>query len=1730
MKHCINYKHIEVQELANQTGLHPVTVAAKIAIWQEVNNNYDRFPTIAELNIINPITSTIPSLEEFKTIQDKLLDIFKSLVKQTNNVTIKNNTLFVHDDVDNNNAISTIKRFKDKFYDYIDKEFPDYRSNRFLNITSIKGGYKVDLIVPKSLINAYNLKENKISYQAYLKAQQDLKDSEIEYSDEALDNELKELDLDKKFDDHYSPLDEDKFYDDPFEISNERKAMYAILRDELAHFKTREKPTDEEIDLIVNQYNDIHNTPNSIPDLKDPSVIRELQLLKQDYLKESEELLVTEHLRNVNISSLKDKIKQNDELREFHGRFKPFAVKLHNLITSIEKQLTIVKNNYKDAKSDSSRKELQKRINNLESTLRDYNKLFNEVVSKKDTDPMLASAKYNLSKAGSILLNLKASKLDPSEYLDKLFYVSELLDYWNDVIYDNEGVYFLESDRDNGLNDLLRQKVFDKQFKVTNNSTLSIEEALNDLMALRDTLRTQFLKALVEEDLGEVDEGTYAKLQGFRKHFLSIDTSERPEDQVLATEIGKIQVKIAEAKTLVDNKTKEYLDRLLKKYSNDELFDLLTLQTDHGSRTLELKHKYSQSYLKKYKEINDKIKELYSNEFKQMDVSERIDRRKTYNEERKKFLNDTRTKLNLSILFYEKAKHIDYLNLQKPTQQEIDDEIARAKKELGEKEYNELYKVQEHLIDQYLSFRESELESLIVDLGSIEDFTKHEIELQNKILEIRDGRYYGMSKSQYIEHYTEDVKDNPFVYSQWLHDETVQQVEHDGKTYDIWGNSKFHESVPKKFNKDGTETGFYDKVYEKIESDPDLKGLYDILNNLTDEAKKQLGKEVTGNLLTLAEKTTFQTISSVYRGNFKGILNNLLDALKKLYLLIRDSYPKLARKLGVNKDVFSQHDILTVNKNFESGHKTEIENRLNKLILKEKIKLIDKGYSLDKANSELKKIEQSLKEQIVHELISEKSTDIGTIVSAMNVAIQSLKFKNEALPLLDLYSKSLKQITIGKGSNIKDTNNHGKFKKGNKDFKSVDDNDRYQSAKETIDRFLGYSTDRSIANPEELDSNVASVLFRTFDESKELKELNNIKDKLQSLAEQIEKKFKNKEIDEKEYLKQTKALNQEQKVLLSRLEHFNIYAATGLKGWAYEVLPKSLRILSVTKSLWYNRYNPTANTIGGIVVNYAKAAERGPKAIKAFNKALKVMSRTEAAITLGSSVAGGLLFATLATNPFLMAISGIVGTGLFHRGGKVVSDLINSKNPIFQKVVNAMLTQGVSTLGEELSIPNSDSRIDKLLQGFKPMSALQSSEFLNAATQFLSFLYETELYVIDKGAKKKIDGVALLNQDGSYRDYDGWYNPFDENEVWTKEQLVNFISKSRFSIATNTGNYDPVFSPLSANTEWGKVATMYRKWWFRDMWNTFLATGIKNYNNLDLSNKKNYTEAKAKLATMQDVYGKIPGSLLSGLYLTAQTTKSIVRGNPTIAGIVSTLPIIVPYLTTAVVATTLVTTGIGYYLNRNNKNNPYDLGSMSRLLSTAAVLPVLGWLYEYKAGKYDNVVGRESRKFYSKISDTDRSNLRFVRAKLNSLAAFTVAGFLVHEILLAMAGDDKEDLWKKVLRSIKHINDLSQQNATGAGNFDFLTDLKNGVGLGTTFSQVFDYLSIVINSIGEIIYQLPISDEDKKALGKEIKYQKSRKPFYEEGDSKAWEQLKRNIPSLKSAENLKETIFTKDKK
>ena len=137
MTHCINVNHQDVQDLAEELGLHPAIIAAKIAVWQdnqEGENKYSKWPTKEELQ-----QSSLPPKEKIHERQ--------------NSVEESNATTFPHiKDVNGNSVVSqtyktmmnysTDKEELDNMYQYTQsKEFKAWNA-----ITDVNGEPIVDFI------------------------------------------------------------------------------------------------------------------------------------------------------------------------------------------------------------------------------------------------------------------------------------------------------------------------------------------------------------------------------------------------------------------------------------------------------------------------------------------------------------------------------------------------------------------------------------------------------------------------------------------------------------------------------------------------------------------------------------------------------------------------------------------------------------------------------------------------------------------------------------------------------------------------------------------------------------------------------------------------------------------------------------------------------------------------------------------------------------------------------------------------------------------------------------------------------------------------------------------------------------------------------------------------------------------------------------------------------------------------------------------------------------------------------------------------------------------------------------------------------------------------------------------------------------------------------------------------------------------------------------------------
>lgn len=93
----------------------------------------------------------------------------------------------------------------------------------------------------------------------------------------------------------------------------------------------------------------------------------------------------------------------------------------------------------------------------------------------------------------------------------------------------------------------------------------------------------------------------------------------------------------------------------------------------------------------------------------------------------------------------------------------------------------------------------------------------------------------------------------------------------------------YAESIPRKFKEDGSETGYYDKNYEKIQADPQLAEFYEQLLDITSQLSEILPphkrRELGINGLPFLRKDVTELFS---RGNWFGMTTELFDQLVEM--------------------------------------------------------------------------------------------------------------------------------------------------------------------------------------------------------------------------------------------------------------------------------------------------------------------------------------------------------------------------------------------------------------------------------------------------------------------------------------------------------------------------------------------------------------------------------------------------------------------------------------------------------------------------------------------------------------------------------------------------------------------------------------------------------------------------------------------------------------------------------
>lgn len=1252
----------------------------------------------------------------------------------------------------------------------------------------------------------------------------------------------------------------------------------------------------------------------------------------------------------------------------------------------------------------------------------------------------------------------------------------------------------------------------------TNHLIVSIKDKAGLDKDLKDSL-VDFLKNLMNKDIDYVNIYEQVKEINLLKYATQdISNSSRLIDQVLAMYIQGMDVEKTNEFNRLTGEVNDHISSLEKRgYNSEKINAALYRKSKSGLRSQALKRKYSQQYDDELRIQTDLLKSIKDIEKDpSMSTHEKIDRIKTIRDNWKKWLNDNKTHINIEIVFGHKFQDTEYLKVRKYSQAEIDSHIANVKAEIGEDEYNELYKKQEELIDQYLFLRKSnldDLEKFITFTDNIRD--RSWIELKYTNLREDGGKLYGIKKEDYNDFLIDDIRENPMVYSNFIsHGETV-----DYNGNNLYSSYRYVETVPKKF-KNGKETTHYDKDFEKIQEDKGLKGLYDIAIGAIKTLKYQSSDyELESNVVTLAEKSA---VESIIQNKINGkTVFDVKNALKRVLSVrdrAQDSVTRVARVYGVKDGIKEASDIRTLNHNYDIANKEQIDRVFSIEKQQIEIELKSEGYTGRDLEKELDNRTKDLREHIVDKLVQEATQDPAVTINSMIQHALDLKYMNEYLPTLRLYEKGLDSFTLGKNPNTTVLNNHLQS--------AVDEHGKSQTKistrraaiyKDFLSKITGHSIHTSMGEPVGItpsigeDGNLTTNtlvnnLIRTKEEEEEI-------DKLYNLYKQYKKLHTDGKISSEE-------LDLERAKINAQLIKYTIYRSS-----AVDILANVASMGTIGVGLYFSNLGSIINRIGGIMWNMINTGRY--YSYDSWKKSAKLLTTSSESLSLFAGA--GAVTATIAFAGPLLASMGMV-SGLWlipasaialERGyalGKKVGDLFTSKNPSREKFVNIMKSLGVFKMGDIISHPDSTkSKIDKRLEAFNPMIFIKHAEFINAAEQAGGFLNEMKVEVQDGKTRKSVGWEDLFDQHGTLNTFDKYYVP-GRAEGLTKRQMFTWLGGIQFMIASSTGQYDTKFPSQAEKSSLGRLFTMFAKWRINSLYNFFDEEVYKNYTIPNLMGNTSTTYKKGVLSTLRDSFGNVKGLSIASLLFGGAAYVGVGA-----AGVATAASLAIPL---TIAASTAAISGANI-LRGKKKGAPSSPSFINDAKKLEQIAQIMTFNHYFKKSKDPDA------KSYSSLSNVDVANLKFVR----NLSVTLLTMFLVTEVLRYLihsrpsGGDDKDDELAKLLKLVEYTARQSSQNASGIVNSDnIMRDMKGGIGLNSVSNTISAYAGTIVVGFEELLYELVkgTTGIELESLEKDTKYQKDGRE-YKEGDSKFMHRLEK-LPIINKIRNIQNIVNKPEKK
>jgi uncharacterized protein with PIN domain len=307
-------------------------------------------------------------------------------------------------------------------------------------------------------------------------------------------------------------------------------------------------------------------------------------------------------------------------------------------------------------------------------------------------------------------------------------------------------------------------------------------------------------------------------------------------------------------------------------------------------------------------------------------------------------------------------------------------------KHLGQKGFEFYYERVKSKVEEYKLLREAEEEDLRDTYGNDEATIMRELE-----------RFEALY--------------SPYKAADNFYDGKISKVAGEYLNY----RRSYIEVIPKRFV-NGKDTGFYDKKFERIENDKDLKAVYDYLIKTIHTVNSYLPEDIKRNI----QSNTLPFIK-------KGVVEQFMQkGLSKGFVALRDGWTESIRTgMGGTRELSSQRDIegeRIRQVQFTAG--TDVTKVINDYIDRKTIEFWQQ-YGESRQTKDLlieKKLEW--KKEIQEQLSEDRSFNLEAILKIYSMAAVSYKHKAKIEDAMNIaYSilnNAVEQQTTNAGEDIRD--------------------------------------------------------------------------------------------------------------------------------------------------------------------------------------------------------------------------------------------------------------------------------------------------------------------------------------------------------------------------------------------------------------------------------------------------------------------------------------------------------------------------------------------------------------------------------------------------------------------------------------------------------------------------------------------------------------------------------------